>query len=205
MFFSYKTLSELRSLQSRLDSAIRSKTNNHLHDTSTLFAHVLALIVEISELSNELKTFKHWQTNKNVDFEKIAVEYVDVLHFVLSLSNYFKIKTSHLANCEKLFIGSNLEMVGRINHINELDFYDHNLNLLLFHLNYEVCLLQFSTLKTNNFKEIQQKLTSVFYLVDCLGFLLFEDEVTVANHFKNKVEINYKRINKEDIDISFFD
>jgi dimeric dUTPase (all-alpha-NTP-PPase superfamily) len=44
-----------------------------------------ALLVEIGELANELPSvFKFW-SNKKDNFEKALVEYVDGLHFVLSL------------------------------------------------------------------------------------------------------------------------
>ncbi len=45
---------------------------------------ILALIVEISELANEIQHFKYWKKNIKIDDEKIIEEYSDGMHFYLS-------------------------------------------------------------------------------------------------------------------------
>ncbi len=48
----------------------------------------IALFVELGELMNELPTrFKHWKSSAVDNREKALVEYVDCLHFALSLTN----------------------------------------------------------------------------------------------------------------------
>ncbi len=48
---------------------------------------ILALLVEICELANETRCFKHW-SNKGPSEEDILLEeYVDSLHFFLSIAN----------------------------------------------------------------------------------------------------------------------
>ena len=48
----------------------------------------IALFVELGELMNELPTrFKHWKSSAADNREKALVEYVDCLHFALSLTN----------------------------------------------------------------------------------------------------------------------
>lgn len=50
----------------------------------------LALIVELSELANEMpETFKYWSKRRN-DYEKALVELVDCFHFVLSIGISFQ-------------------------------------------------------------------------------------------------------------------
>lgn len=49
----------------------------------------IALFVELGELMNEFPTkFKHWKSSAVDNREKGLVEYVDCLHFALSLVNY---------------------------------------------------------------------------------------------------------------------
>ncbi|WP_407453525.1 dUTP diphosphatase [Methanobrevibacter sp.] len=50
----------------------------------------VALFVELGELMNEFPTkFKHWKSSAVDNREKGLVEYVDCLHFALSLTNYY--------------------------------------------------------------------------------------------------------------------
>lgn len=50
----------------------------------------LALLVELGELCNEDKSFKHWKKHKEVNREKLLDEFADCLHFSLSLENHLK-------------------------------------------------------------------------------------------------------------------
>lgn len=86
-------LNKLFQLQHNLDERIIVEHN--LHKESLFSKKVLALQVEISELANETRCFKFWSnkgpSNKNIILE----EYVDCLHFILSLGlekNYVNLK-----------------------------------------------------------------------------------------------------------------
>ncbi|ASK63008.1 dUTPase [Virgibacillus phasianinus] len=73
----------LFSMQNQLDRHIEKK---HHVEQSTLFeSKYLALLVEIGELANETRCFKFWSTKAPSDGETILEEYVDGLHFILSL------------------------------------------------------------------------------------------------------------------------
>ncbi len=50
----------------------------------------LSLLVEIGELCNQWKGFKHWKKHKEIDKEKLLDEFADCLHFGLSLENKLK-------------------------------------------------------------------------------------------------------------------
>ena len=55
----------------------------------------LAIWVELGELVNEWKNlFKYW-SNKTIDREKALVEYVDGIHFILSLGTDLSVSTTH--------------------------------------------------------------------------------------------------------------
>lgn len=76
-------LNNLFSLQKSLDELI---TNKHdLTSKNLIRSKILALFTEFGELSNEIKAFKYWSVSKKVDSNKILEEYVDCLHFLLSI------------------------------------------------------------------------------------------------------------------------
>ncbi len=69
--------------QKQLDEYI---TANHNLQTSDLINHkILALLVEVGELANETRCFKFWSSKAPSSKTVILEEYVDGLHFILSL------------------------------------------------------------------------------------------------------------------------
>ena len=75
-------LEKLFSMQEELDRYIQ--TNNSAE--GDLFEKKgLALIVELAELANETRTFKFWSAKGPSEREVILEEYVDSIHFLLSL------------------------------------------------------------------------------------------------------------------------
>lgn len=92
---SQKTLKKLQLEQEKLDQFIVQKKNLTDTDSKASFIRTkIALLVEISELANELKTFKHWKSQKEVNWEKAKEELIDCLHFYLSWANSFQIDFS---------------------------------------------------------------------------------------------------------------
>lgn len=51
---------------------------------------ILALLVEICELANETRCFKHWSTKGPSKQMVLLEEYVDSLHFFLSIANGYQ-------------------------------------------------------------------------------------------------------------------
>lgn len=76
-------LSRLFELQNYLDSRI--KKEHHLEGTDLFSKKVLALHVEIAELANETRCFKFWSKKESSGKNAILEEYVDGLHFILTL------------------------------------------------------------------------------------------------------------------------
>ncbi|CQR48087.1 dUTPase [Paraliobacillus sp. PM-2] len=74
---------KLFTMQKQLDTYIQQ---NHALVTSEIFdKKVLALLVEIGELANETRCFKFWSKKGPSEDTVILEEYVDGLHFILSL------------------------------------------------------------------------------------------------------------------------
>lgn len=57
---------------------------------------VLALQVELGELANEWRGFKHWSSNREPRRERMLEEYVDCLHFFLSIARQLDIPSDKL-------------------------------------------------------------------------------------------------------------
>lgn len=70
--------------QSELDDRIMQMHQQSRESTQR--KRVLALLVEIAELANETRSFKYWSLRGPSDKEVLIEEYVDSLHFLLSLS-----------------------------------------------------------------------------------------------------------------------
>ncbi|MBB4824219.1 dimeric dUTPase (all-alpha-NTP-PPase superfamily) [Sporosarcina luteola] len=75
-------LTSLFNMQRNLDSFIQS---NHEVQGDLFTNKGLALLVELSELANETRCFKFWSHKKPSSHHIIIEEYVDSIHFLLSL------------------------------------------------------------------------------------------------------------------------
>ncbi|WP_132945902.1 dUTP diphosphatase [Tumebacillus sp. BK434] len=77
-------LHKLLTLQRELDARI--KAEHGLHGQDLVPKKLLALQVELAELANETRCFKFWSKKPASGLDIILEEYVDVLHFALSLA-----------------------------------------------------------------------------------------------------------------------
>ena len=76
-------LQKLFQMQKTLDKRIQ--TEHHLEGIPLLQKKILSLQVELGELANETRCFKFWSTKKPSSKDIILEEYVDCLHFILSI------------------------------------------------------------------------------------------------------------------------
>lgn len=84
-------LNKLYKLQEELDNHIWQKHNTleRMTKVELLDSTILALLVELGELANTTRCFKHWSTKGMMDKEIILDELADVWHFYLSIGNQF--------------------------------------------------------------------------------------------------------------------
>ncbi|WP_062233940.1 dUTP diphosphatase [Fictibacillus sp. FJAT-27399] len=74
---------QLYLMQKKLNDKI---INAHqLQNKELYYEHLFALIVEIGELANETRCFKYWSVKPPSEHSVILEEYVDGLHFILSI------------------------------------------------------------------------------------------------------------------------
>lgn len=76
-------LQRLFEMQNTLDKRIEIEHN--LEGIPLLQKKILALQIELGELANETRCFKFWSTKKPSTKDIILEEYVDCLHFILSI------------------------------------------------------------------------------------------------------------------------
>ena len=80
-------LAELLEMQEELDKAILKEQGITRYPQASM---EVALFVELGEMLNELPTlFKHWKKTAEDNREKALLEYVDALHFAMSLTNQY--------------------------------------------------------------------------------------------------------------------
>ena len=76
-------LSSLYAKQAELDARIAE--NHHVSYATTRERRILALLVEIGEFANATRCFKYWSNKPSEAQDIVLDEYVDGLHFFLSL------------------------------------------------------------------------------------------------------------------------
>jgi dimeric dUTPase (all-alpha-NTP-PPase superfamily) len=76
-------LKKLFEMQKALDAHIEEK--HGLQEEDLFNRKVLALLVELGELANETRCFKFWSVRPSSAKEVILEEFVDGIHFILSL------------------------------------------------------------------------------------------------------------------------
>ena len=101
-------LNTLFKKQKELDEYIYER--NNVTAEEVFERKIVALLVELGELANELQFFKYWKENTNIDRQRAIEEYIDVIHFAIGLAvdlgvdehEYIETQPQDLS---KLFIG----------------------------------------------------------------------------------------------------
>ncbi|MFD1039587.1 dUTP diphosphatase [Virgibacillus byunsanensis] len=151
----------LFTMQKQLDTYIEE--NNNLTDRDLFEDKYLALLVELGELANETRCFKFWSTKPRNSKDVILEEYVDGIHFILSLG----LDKGYRYESSVLTIGTNSET-------------DQ------FTKVYEAC-VQFKKEST------QINYNNVFENYLTLGSILGFSEEDVRDAYLKKNEVNYDR------------
>lgn len=76
-------IAQLFQIQKRLNDRIKAK--HQVEGENLLAEKMLAFLVELGELANETRCFKYWSRQQPSDRDVILEEYVDGLHFILTI------------------------------------------------------------------------------------------------------------------------
>src|SRR5690606_41631436 len=101
-------LNPLFKKQKQLDEYIYEK--NNVTAKEVFERKIVALLVELGELANELQFFKYWKENISIDGQRAIEEYIDVIHFTFGLAvdlgiDEYKYIETQPKDLSKLFIG----------------------------------------------------------------------------------------------------
>lgn len=111
-------LSKLFDMQRELDERIVREKG--LEGQNLLPNKILALQVELAELANEWQGFKHWKTNPQPK-DGMLEEYVDCLHFILSIGLSENIGTMEWEQIEPYKADSTIQQfIGLFEHTSRL-------------------------------------------------------------------------------------
>lgn len=154
-------ISEIINLQKKLDENINKKHN--INFEKELNKRKLALLVEICEMINVNRCFKFWSSNNSYDKNKLGDEFVDCLHFILSLSIHYNM--------------SKMEFEIPINTYDNYELTDKVLKLIE------------SGLNIKNAIDCEIFIFNLFDLSYTFGF----KAVDIIDFYKKKNEINFKR------------
>lgn len=158
-------LKKLFEMQRELDAHINRE--HELEDENLIGKKVAAFVVESSELANELRFFKYWSNKGPSNKEIILEEYVDGLHFLLSLGN--EIGADSLI--EDNFI---------INYVCKADLTEEFIHIIKLAIEFK---------EVNTYQNYRNLLNRYLSLSKILGFTT---EEVVEGYFK-KNAINHKR------------
>jgi len=100
-------LTDLFKLQNDLDTLIVDKNYNKynllykLEKTGTndkyfLLPRITALFTEVAEFANATRCFKYWSNKPPESLERELDEYVDILHFWLSIGNVMEFSSTQV-------------------------------------------------------------------------------------------------------------
>ncbi|WP_078430158.1 dUTP diphosphatase [Alkalihalobacterium alkalinitrilicum] len=101
---------KLFDMQRQLNDRIISE--HRLEGQDLLAEQILALEVELGELANETRCFKYWSNKPPADRHIILEEYVDGLHFILSLGIVLKFENVEIQTIH--FEGSLVQTFQRV-------------------------------------------------------------------------------------------
>ncbi|MFD1335249.1 dUTP diphosphatase [Oceanobacillus iheyensis] len=155
----------LFNMQKQLDSYIEE---NHGLEKADLFdKKILALLVELGELANETRCFKFWSKKPRNKQSVILEEYVDVIHFLMSVG---------INKGYDSFESTNNQHINR----SEID---------QFQIVYEQTIMYKNEPNKAKYEEL---FSSCIDLGNILGF----SEEDIQRAYLEKNEINYKRQNQ---------
>lgn len=85
-------LQKMYKAQQKLDSHILQNHNLEMSKEELLKRTILAMLVEIGELANATRCFKHWSTKGSERKGILLDEVADIMHFYLSIGNQLGFK-----------------------------------------------------------------------------------------------------------------
>lgn len=114
-------LDRLYQMQNDLDRFIVAKAYESDivmdHNSETFISErILALFTEVGEFANATRCFKYWSKKPQESKERLLDEYVDILHFYLSIGNTMKFTSDEVENAYLKKYAENIKRQERGNY-----------------------------------------------------------------------------------------
>ncbi|AFN65336.1 hypothetical protein WEN_02765 [Mycoplasma wenyonii str. Massachusetts] len=174
-------LSELVEYQKKLDSKVFEIQKPNLDEYHLLVARKTALVSEYFEFLNETKLFKYW-TNKEIELEKLYEEFIDIVHFTLSLLYVYNLEetlgTKYSLGISSADTRENLFVKART---------DNRLKLELLNTNYSWMIDIYSAIEKDNFAEWLGWLSQI-----SIWLALTSEEI--KERYLSKWRVNFERL-----------
>lgn len=115
-------LEELFEMQNELDKYIVNNNFNCIGNEMPVVNHnskeflnerILALFTEVAEFANATRCFKYWSKKPAENKERLLDEYVDILHFYLSIGNTMKFTAQEVEAAYHKKYAENIERQNR--------------------------------------------------------------------------------------------
>lgn len=158
----------------KLQNALNEKINkvHNLDDEKRIYHKILSLQVELGELANETRCFKYWSLKKPSNKDIILEEFVDCLHFILSIGLELEFDFLNFSSLEISYDNSSVN--------SDLELTKAFLEL------FEQIILFKNDLGFESYKVLFQDLLNLAHL---LGFKICE----IEDAYYRKNQINHKR------------
>lgn len=105
-------IAKLFEMQKELDARIIEEKG--LQGQDLLPNTILALQVELGEMANEWRGFKHWSNDQAPRWGRLLEEYVDCLHFFLSIARQLGLNETDLTIIDDYLEGSTTKAISRL-------------------------------------------------------------------------------------------
>lgn len=169
-------------VQRKLDERILM--NHKLEQEELLSSKILALLVELGELANETRCFKFWSTKQASEENVILEEYVDCLHFILSIG--LEIKADRY---RKMSFGG-LEDDKSVDGLSSLNIDSKRRSKLITTKQFQTVFTKIAVLQQNINHENYYRLLQTFLVLG--GTLRFSPD-TITKGYMLKNRINHQR------------
>lgn len=181
-------LLELLVKQQQLDELILSQIEIEKKDL--LLNRFVAFNVEVGEFANELRTFKHWSKKSSSPVDVCLEEYVDALHFLLSITYSLGINADNYLAIQQ---GADVFDQVKYKFAMEKVGMKHSINSLIMGLYSASSELYYEVVEAADEENKASLIIDVWHIFLMLGYACDFSIYSIVKAYDEKYEVNIKR------------
>lgn len=181
-------LLELLVKQQQLDELILSQIE--INKSDLLLNRFVAFNVEVGEFANELRTFKHWSKKQSSPANVCLEEYVDALHFLLSITYSMGINAD-----DYLAIQQGADVFDQVSYKFSMEKFGMktSINSLIMGLYSTASELYYSLLEDFESERKKDLIVDLWHIFLMLGYASDFSIYSIIKAYDEKYEVNIKR------------